>query len=197
MAPSTNSEALTRARAVLHAFQRLPNYVGWGLDIAKLLSVSSATVSPGPPTMTFTLPITHSLCQSLGQLHGGATATIFDICMSIALCLIQGPGFWENNWGVSRTLNVTYLGAVKQGCTVQVECEIVGYGRRMAHLRAVMRAVEEEKEGQGKAEGHEGGGKLGKILAACEHGKVAMDPKSVEVSDKVYREKTKGMKSKL
>jgi acyl-coenzyme A thioesterase PaaI-like protein len=80
------------------------------------------------------------------------------------LALIAKPGFWTR-FGVSRTLNVTYLRPVPNGEVVLVECEILDAGRRMCSLRGVMRRESD-----------------GKVLVVCEHGKFNTDP---EVSSKV------------
>lgn len=60
---------------------------------------------------------------------------------------------------MTRSLNVTYLGAVKCGEEVEVEGEIVGIGSRLAHLRGVMRRIRD-----------------GVVVATCEHGRVNVDP---------------------
>lgn len=67
--------------------------------------------------------------------------------------------------GVSRTLNVSYLGAVREGEEVEVEAEIVGMGKRMCLIRGVMWKVGKEREGEER----------GEIVATCEHGKVNVD----------------------
>ena len=46
--------------------------------------------------------------QMLGNVHGGAQATIYDVCTSVLMAAIARPGFWVF-LGVSRTLSVTYM----------------------------------------------------------------------------------------
>ena len=117
------------------------------------------------PRITFRFVVQPVHCNALGNLHGGCTATIFDLCTSMPLGLVARPGFWQ--WmGVSRTLNVTYLRPVPAGSQVHVECEVLQVGRKLCTVRGVMRLVEGDEEGV----------KEGPVLAVCEHGKVNTDP---------------------
>ncbi len=76
------------------------------------------------------MKITPSLCNSLGNLHGGAAATILDDFTTLPIALVRKTGFWE--WmGVSRTLSVTLLNAVAEGEEVEVLAELVSIGKRM------------------------------------------------------------------
>ena len=90
----------------------------------------------------------------MGNLHGGATATIFDSCTSLALSIVRKEGFWEL-CGVSRVLNVTYLQSAGKNEEVEVMGEVVSAGKRMAHLRGEMRRVSD-----------------GGLVATCVHEKV-------------------------
>ncbi|KAK3991312.1 HotDog domain-containing protein [Cladorrhinum sp. PSN332] len=121
-------------------------------------SPSSATASC---TFTFTIHPQHT--NRLGNLHGGAIATLFDFCTSCALSLISRPGFWHY-LGVSRTLNTTYLRPAVGGSTVKIECEIIQIGKRICTLRGTMRRTEDDV-----------------VLAVCEHGKVNTDPEVAKV----------------
>ncbi|KAF3165731.1 hypothetical protein EYR41_000455 [Orbilia oligospora] len=129
----------------------------WGKTIYSDLEPISATLSPNP-SITFKMYIKEEYTNLSGNLHGGSGATIFDIATSMLLTLVQKDGFWQR-WGVSRTLNCSYLRAVPGGTTVKIHCEIVGLGKRFVHMRAIMRDD------------------AGNILLTCEHGKVNTDSK--------------------
>lgn len=66
----------------------------------------------------------------MGNLHGGASATLFDYCTSMALVPVSREGFW-NFVGVSRTLNVTYLRPMPTGTIVLIECEVIHAGKKL------------------------------------------------------------------
>ncbi|PSK34445.1 hypothetical protein C1H76_9443 [Elsinoe australis] len=92
------------------------------------------------------------------NLHGGAQATIYDICTSIVLSLIARPGFWMLG-GVSRVLSVTYIRPAPVGETLILECEIVHAGKRLAVTKGTMKRKSD-----------------GAIVSTCEHNKVNTDP---------------------
>ena len=161
--PPSDYDSLTPSQRLKHAVSLFssPEYTYHDSAVMRLLQIVSATISPHPRA-TFHLRVPSTLTQPLGSLHGGATALIFDVCTTLAIALVHKEGWWEM-LGVSRTLNVSYLGAVREGEEVEVEAEIVGMGKRMCLIRGVMWKV-----------GKEGGGK-GEIVATCEHGKVNVD----------------------
>ncbi|KAI1816609.1 Thioesterase/thiol ester dehydrase-isomerase [Poronia punctata] len=136
----------------------------WSTSIMQGLSVVSASTPSESiyPQVTFRLSVPQLMANAMGNMHGGCTSTIFDICTSVAIQLVSRPGFWQYS-GVSRTLNVTYLRPVPVGTTVDIECEIVHVGQRLASLRGIMRKTTDD-------------GTKGPVLATCEHGKVNTDP---------------------
>ena len=133
-----------------------PNYHGHEAPVFRLLRSIHSTLTPSL-IVTARLTIPASFCQGIGSMHGGATATIFDVVTTLPFVLIWRKDFWAL-MGVSRGLSVTYLEAVREGDEVEVEGEVVSLGKRLATVRGVMRKVE--------------GGKVGKIVATCEHLKV-------------------------
>ncbi|KAI4265443.1 MAG: hypothetical protein L6R38_009420, partial [Xanthoria sp. 2 TBL-2021] len=101
------------------------------------LHIISATLSP-TPTVTCHFTVCADHCNAGNNLHGGATATIFDVVTTFAISLLSKPGFWEIP-GVSRSLDVVYLEPVPEGEEMEVVGEVVKIGKRLAQLRGVMR----------------------------------------------------------
>jgi acyl-coenzyme A thioesterase 13 len=128
---------------------------GQGFDIDLLtnhLRLTAATEG----TATFKFTVAKEYCNRMGNLHGGAAALIFDICTTCALVPIAREGFWQFV-GVTRNLNITYLRPAPMGAEVEVFCEVVHAGQRLATIRGEIR-------------------KDGKVLSICEHLKATIDP---------------------
>jgi len=123
------------------------------------LTLLSAGTSPGTSVFRYVVQPAH--CNRIRNLHGGAAATLFDFCTTMALAPLARPGFWRL-LGVSRTLAVTYLRPVPEGAAVLVESEVVAVGRRLATVRGVLRREDD-----------------GVVCATCEHGKFNTDPEAV------------------
>lgn len=98
-------------------------------DLLRGLTLVSASFTP-TPRITTRLTVTPSLCNTIGSLHGGATALIFDSCTTLALALVMREGFWKRG-GVTRTLDCVYLDPVMEGETVDIEAEVVKVGKRL------------------------------------------------------------------
>lgn len=71
--------------------------------------------------------------NAVGAMHGGATALIFDSCTTVCPALVSKPGFWQLG-GLTRTLNIVYLAAVREGEELEVVAELVGIGKMLGEL---------------------------------------------------------------
>lgn len=132
---------------------------GWGSSFfhsGQVQLVSASSKPTGHVVFSFTVGAPH--CNRLGNLHGGCTATLFDICTTVALAPIARPGFWVFA-GVTRTLNVTYIRPIAEGEEIVIESEVVHAGKRLCMIKGVMRRKSD-----------------GAIMATCEHGKVSIEP---------------------
>ena len=112
------------------------DYAGHDTAVLRRLKLASASYKPSP-CATFRINITPDLCNKGGNLHGGATAMIFDSCTTFPVFLAREEGSWESP-GVSRTLNVAYLLAVKEGEEVEVEAEVVSIGKRLGRCHCAL-----------------------------------------------------------
>ncbi|CAN8102143.1 unnamed protein product [Discula destructiva] len=136
-----------------------PDHEEWMKSSFPFLKVHSWSVDdPKHPRCVFSYTVPENNQNSMGNMHGGCTASLFDFCTSVPLCLVNKPDFW---WflGVSRTLNVTYLKPIPIGEQIFVECELMSIGKSMCTVRGVIRRQAD-----------------GVVLATCEHGKFNSGP---------------------
>ena len=113
----------------------------------------------GPhPSVTFSFMCRDEHCNRLGNLHGGAHATLFDFCTTMSIVLQSRRDFWQL-LGVTRSLNVTYFRPVPKDEEVIIEVETVQIGKRLATLRGVMKRKRD-----------------GAIVSQAEHLKANIDP---------------------
>ncbi|RDL33625.1 Thioesterase ester dehydrase-isomerase [Venustampulla echinocandica] len=146
-----------RVRSILEGSMGDDIFQGWGASLVHE-DIQLVTASSNPGRVVFRYTVKPSHCNRLGNLHGGCTATLFDICTTTSLAPIAKEGFWVFA-GVSRTLSVTYIRPIPVGETVLIDCEVVHAGKRLCALKGQMKRESD-----------------GAVMAVCEHGKVSIDP---------------------
>ena len=101
----------------------------YGLKVVDARRVPEAERGP-EATATFELEVIPALCNPMGNMHGGAVATLADMVTSLAVAPVSEEGWWEFS-GVSRTLQVTYVRPTPLGVTIRIECVVQSLSRRM------------------------------------------------------------------
>jgi acyl-coenzyme A thioesterase 13 len=123
--------------------------------------ISATTKSPKTATCVFELDVTSRWSNRMGNMHGGAIALVFDMCTTMCAAPMAREDFW---WfgGVSRNLSVTYLRPVRMGMIVEIHCEVLQMGKRLATIRGELR---EKVDAPGR----------GNVLCVCEHNKASLE----------------------
>ncbi|OQV06033.1 hypothetical protein CLAIMM_10674 [Cladophialophora immunda] len=93
----------------------------------------------------------------MGNMHGGAVAMIYDMCTTMCAAPLAKEDFWVFG-GVSRTLSITYLRPVREAMDLQIECEVLQQGSRLATIRGQMRDKSD-----------------GSLLSVAEHNKASIE----------------------
>nr|KAJ3418905.1 hypothetical protein HK105_007680 [Polyrhizophydium stewartii] len=108
-------------------------------------------------TVVLTFPVTDTMLNPVGTLHGGAIVMIADTATSTAL------GFFEPAAFASVTVDLTcqFIGASRPGDLVDVRCVVTKVGKSMAYMRFDFTEH----------------GKPDKVLASGVHTKFVLKPK--------------------
>lgn len=126
-----------RIDAYLRCLTEAEDYVGF--ETHPFQQISFVSHSESLQQMVYRVTVPQSLCNKDSVLHGGAASTILDNLSSTALFTIARPGFWDN-MGVSRSLYVVFHRAIPVGTRIVIDCRVAAAGRKMATLRAEIRA---------------------------------------------------------
>lgn len=89
--------------------------------IREMEIISAARPSSTSASIVYRLPVTQDILNPTGSMHGGAIATLYDVCTTWLLFLVEG---WKPVLGTTRSLNCVYLRPAREGDFVRVECEV-------------------------------------------------------------------------
>ncbi|KAK4507754.1 hypothetical protein PRZ48_001489 [Zasmidium cellare] len=121
----------------------------------KILS-SSVDKEGKTANVLFSIVIPENCGNHIGIAAGGAVATLFDGATGSAIRLVAKDGLWNGN-EVTRSLSMTYYRPIALGEEVNIKCEVVDVGKRLATVRGVMTRASD-----------------GSLLATCQHEKVCL-----------------------
>ncbi|BEI88130.1 uncharacterized protein CcaverHIS019_0108480 [Cutaneotrichosporon cavernicola] len=96
------------------------------------------TVGPEGWRSVYSVVVTEDMCNPLGNLHGGAAATLIDTVSSASSAILATEGFWGIPMlsGVSIALDVTYYNACPVGTKAKLTVTIEHMGGSLGNLRA-------------------------------------------------------------
>ncbi|KAL1918337.1 uncharacterized protein VTP21DRAFT_2997 [Calcarisporiella thermophila] len=105
----------------------------WAITLLPRLSIASArTNERGNPELVFNFTVSDAESNSFGIMHGGCTATLIDICTSIAVMALEKETF--RTGGVSTNLAVNYISGAHTGTALLVKCCVRRVGKSLAFL---------------------------------------------------------------
>ncbi|KXT10823.1 hypothetical protein AC579_1940 [Pseudocercospora musae] len=110
--------------------------------------------------IVYRFPVLKEYLNPTRTFHGGAIASIMDVCTTWCLFLICDYGFWST-MGTTRSLHCVYLKPAMEDDVLLCECRIVHAGKRLCLLSGSMTR---EKDGG--------------MVATCEHNKYNVDADS-------------------
>ncbi|KAH8807493.1 HotDog domain-containing protein [Xylogone sp. PMI_703] len=150
------SDPKQRVQAYLDTYRGESSHEGF--DEALMRNALKLVNATGEPkvTVTFRMTVTPEFCSRMGNMHGGAISLVFDMCTTMCAAPVSRKDFW---WfgGVSRTLNVTFLRPIKKGTEIEIFCELLHIGARLAAIRGEIRDASD-----------------GRLLAVAEHNKASI-----------------------
>ena len=83
--------------------------------------------------MVYRFPVLREYLNPTMTLHGGLSAGFYDTATSWLLDVIRKPGFWFH-FGVSRSMNITFLRPAAEGEMLKMEAEVGPRWIRFARL---------------------------------------------------------------
>jgi uncharacterized protein (TIGR00369 family) len=87
-------------------------------------------VELGQDPCVLEMPIDPNAFGGTGNLHGGALATLIDVCSAMAASRAN-PFDFETHSLVTADLHIRYLGRPRSGDTVRAEARVVRAGRQL------------------------------------------------------------------
>ncbi|CAO1621573.1 unnamed protein product [Jaminaea pallidilutea] len=96
---------------------------------------------------TFRMQCQEGMANQLGNLHGGCAATMADLFTSLAIYLHVADSDPSTPWGmlgVTQSLSLVYLAAVPAEEWMEIECNVLSLGSRVAVMTGDIWLLESE-----------------------------------------------------